>query len=115
VSSQATNLIQRIIPGFDLNIDYHSGNESVRGRQIVSGTKRMFDNRLEIQASFDPINTYQNFLTQYNLSRDGSFKAKAFSRAQLDPIYNRNINTNGVGLYYRKEFDRFSDIFRFKK
>lgn len=115
VSSQATSLIQRIIPGFDLNIDYHSGNESVRGRQIVSGTKRMFDNRLEIQASFDPINTYQNFLTQYNLSRDGSFKAKAFSRAQVDPIYNRNINTNGIGLYYRREFDKFPNFLKFKK
>ena len=115
VSSQATNFIQRIIPGFDLNVDYHTGNESVRGRSIVTGTKRVFDNRLEIQASFDPINTYQNFLTQYNLTRDGSIKAKAFSRAQLDPIYNRNINTNGVGLYYRKEFDTFKDLFTSKK
>lgn len=114
VSSQATGLIQRIIPGFDLNIDYHTGTESMRSRQIVSGTKRMFDNRLEIQASFDPINTYQNFLTQYNLSKDGRLKAKAFSRAQLDPIYNRNINTNGIGLYYRKEFDKLSEIFSFK-
>ncbi len=71
----------------------------------------MLNNRLEIQASINPINTYQNFLTQYNLTRSGSIKAKAFSRAQLDPIYNRNINTNGVGLYYRKEFDKFSDLF----
>jgi hypothetical protein len=83
----------------------------VRGRTIVSASKRILDNRLEIQASIDPINTYQNFLTQYNFTRVGNLKAKAFSRAQLDPIYNRNINTNGVGLYYRKEFDSFSNLF----
>lgn len=111
VSAQATNFIQQLIPGLDVNVDYHTGSESVRGRTIVSASKRMLDNRLEIQASIDPINTYQNFLTQYNLTRTGSIKAKAFSRAQLDPIYNRNINTNGVGLYYRKEFDKFSDLF----
>lgn len=115
VSAQATSFIQQLIPGLDVNVDYHTGNESVRGRQIITGTKRVFDNRLEIQASFDPVNTYQNFLTQYNLTRDGNFKAKAFSRAQLDPIYNRNINTNGVGLYYRKEFDRLGDIFSSNK
>lgn len=113
-STQATNFIQRLIPGFDLNVDYHTGSETDKGRAIITGTKRVFDSRLEIQASYDPINTYQNFLTQYNISRDGSFKAKAFSRAQLDPIYNRNINTNGVGLYYRKEFDRFNDMFKRK-
>lgn len=111
VSAQATNFIQQLIPGLDVNVDYHTGTESVRGRTIVSASKRILDNRLEIQASIDPINTYQNFLTQYNLTRSGNLKAKAFSRAQLDPIYNRNINTNGVGLYYRKEFDKFSDLF----
>ena len=111
VSAQATNFIQQLIPGLDVNVDYHTGNESVRGRTIVSASKRILDNRLEIQASIDPINTYQNFLTQYNFTRLGNLKAKAFSRAQLDPIYNRNINTNGVGLYYRKEFDSFSNLF----
>lgn len=111
VSAQATNFIQQLIPGLDVNVDYHTGNESVRGRTIVSASKRILDNRLEIQASIDPINTYQNFLTQYNFTRVGNLKAKAFSRAQLDPIYNRNINTNGVGLYYRKEFDSFSNLF----
>jgi hypothetical protein len=111
VSAQATNFIQQLIPGLDVNVDYHTGNESVRGRTIVSASKRILDNRLEIQASIDPINTYQNFLTQYNFTRGGNLKAKAFSRAQLDPIYNRNINTNGVGLYYRKEFDSFSNLF----
>lgn len=111
VSAQATNFIQQIIPGLDVNVDYHTGNESVRGRTILSASKRIFDNRLELQANVDPINTYQNFSTQYNLTRDGNLKAKAFSRAQADPIFNRNINTQGIGLYYRKEFDKFSDLF----
>jgi hypothetical protein len=115
VSAQATNFIQQIIPGLDVNVDYHTGNESVRQRTIFTASKRVFDNRLEIQANVDPINTYQNFLTQYNLVRDGSLKAKAFSRAQSDPIFNRNINTQGVGLYYRKEFDKFNEIFLSKK
>lgn len=111
VSAQATSFIQQIIPGLDVNVDYHTGNESVRGRTILSASKRIFDNRLELQANVDPINTYQNFSTQYNLTRDGNLKAKAFSRAQADPIFNRNINTQGIGLYYRKEFDKFSDLF----
>jgi len=111
VSAQATNLIQKIIPGFNVNVDYRTGAESARSQTIFSASKTVFDNRLEIQANFDPINTYQNFLTQYNLTREGNMKIKAFSRAQLDPIYNRNVNTQGVGLYYRKEFERLGDLF----
>ena len=94
-----------------MNVDYRTGTESARSQTIFSASKTVFDNRLEIQANFDPINTYQNFLTQYNLTREGNMKIKAFSRAQLDPIYNRNINTQGVGLYYRKEFERLGDLF----
>lgn len=112
VSAQATSLIQKIIPGFNVNVDYQTATESSRQRAIISASRNFFDNRLEIQANYDPINTYQNFLTQYNLTREGNLKAKAFSRAQLDPIYNRNINTQGVGFYYRKEFDRLGDIFK---
>jgi hypothetical protein len=115
VSAQATGFIQQLIPGLDVNVDYHTGNESVRGRTILSASKRIFDNRLELQANVDPINTYQNFLTQYNLTRDGNLKAKAFSRAQSDPIFNRNINTQGIGLYYRKEFDKFHELFTRRK
>ncbi len=115
VSAQATNLVQQLIPGFNLNVDYQSGLvNATSGRAIVSASKKVFDNRLEFQASFDPLSSYQNYLTQYNLSREGSFKIKVFSRAQPDLLYNRPITTNGLGLYYRKEFDKLPDMFRRK-
>ena len=115
VSSQATNFIQQLIPGLDVNVDYHSGAEDVRGRTILSASKKVLDNRLEFQASFDPINPYQNFTTQYNLTRDGNLKLKAFSRGQYDITKQDNVNTGGLGLYYRKEFDKLQDMFKSKK
>lgn len=115
MSAQASAVMQQIIPGLDVNVDFQSGNDVSRSRTILSASKRWFNNRLELQGSIDPQNTYQNWLTQYNLTKDGNLKVKGFSRSTLDPIYNRNINTQGVGLYYRKEFDNFSDLFKRKK
>jgi hypothetical protein len=55
-----------------------------------------------------------NIITQYNISRNGNFKARAFNRQALNPIH-KNITTQGLGLCYRKEFDDFYDLFNIKK
>ena len=115
VSAQATNLVQQLIPGLNVNVDYQSGIiDPTQSRAIITAGKKWFDNRLELQASFDPLSTYQNYLTQYNLTKEGNFKIRAFSRQQPDFIFNRPITTSGMGLYYRKEFDKLPDLLKRK-
>jgi hypothetical protein len=65
--------------------------------------------------SFATDNSQNNIITQYNISRSGNFKARAFNRQALNPIYDKNITTQGLGLYYRKEFDNFYDLFNIRK
>ncbi len=116
VSKQVNKGVEQLVPGLDFNVDVQYGAQQ-KPQYIVSASQKLFDNRLEVQASYD-INTYNNnFLTQYNIRKDGSLKFRAFSKRNtgIDQTYNKNITIQGVGLYYTKEFDRFSELFRSKQ
>lgn len=51
---------------------------------------------------------------EWILNKDGSIRVVGFNRTSVD-ITSGNRNRSGVQLTYRKEFDRFSDIFKSKK
>lgn len=105
-SAQANNFLNQVIPGVDLNIDL-TRNDQQNIQAIISASKKWLDDRLEIQGSVNTVNNNNNFMTQYDLTKEGDIKLRAYTRSITDPIYNRPINTQGVGLYYRKEFDSF--------
>lgn len=128
LTAQANRLIGNIVPGLDFNIDYQAGRDIIgNSRAIFSASKKFYNNRLEIQTSYDPFTASNassaanlaNVTTQYSISKDGNLKIKAYSRNTTDPILGnsniRNTLTQGVGLYYRKEFDTFIELFNKKK
>jgi hypothetical protein len=48
------------------------------------------------------------------ITRDGRFRVKAYNKTN-NPFEVTSYNANykqGVGIYYRYEFDRFSEIFQ---
>ncbi|MCE2786841.1 MAG: translocation/assembly module TamB domain-containing protein [Bacteroidota bacterium] len=105
-SAQASNFLDQVIPGLDVNIDL-SRNDQQNFQAIISASKKLLDDRLEVQGSLNSVNNNNNLMTQYNLTKEGNLKLRAYSRSITDPIYNRPINTQGLGLFYRKEFDSF--------
>jgi hypothetical protein len=57
-----------------------------------------------------------DFQIQYALTPDGRWSAKAFNRTNYDYLNSRNTNRTGIGLSYRQEFDKPSELFqKFKK
>jgi hypothetical protein len=56
-----------------------------------------------------------DFQIQYALTPDGRWSAKAFNRTNYDYYNSRNTNRTGVGLSYRQEFDKPSDLLPKKK
>lgn len=128
ISAQASNLISKVIPGFDVSADFQTANsESQRTRTILTASKKLFNERLEIQTSFSLDGQAignSNIMGQYNITPDGNLKFRAYNRSstnggiytngQTGSTYNQNIITQGIGLYYRKEFDNFNELFRRK-
>ena len=112
LTQQANNLVGKIIPGLEFNVDIQTANSQIQQTQyIFSASKKWFDDRLEVQGSYDPRNFNNSLMTQYNLTKSGNMKARFFNRNTTD-AYSRNVTTQGIGLYYRKEFDTFSELFK---
>jgi len=128
ISAQASNLISKVIPGFDVSADFQTANsETQRTRTILTASKKLLNERLEIQTSFSLDGQAignSNIMGQYNITPDGNLKFRAYNRSstnggvysygQVSSAYNQNIITQGVGLYYRKEFDSFNTLFKRK-
>lgn len=113
-SSQVTSIINKYVPNIDFNMDVQNAIDPTKNRSVLlSASTKFLNNRLELTGSFATDNSQNNILAQYNISANGNFKARLFNRFTTDPIFNRgNITTQGIGLYYRKEFDGIRDLFR---
>jgi hypothetical protein len=114
-TAQANNLIGKIVPGLDFNVDIQTGvNQQQSMQYVFSASKKWFDDRLEVQGSYNPQNFNNSFMTQYNLTKTGNLKTRFFNRNTSEAFYNRNVTTQGLGLFYSKEFDKFSELFKRK-
>lgn len=107
-SGQINSILGKVAPGIDFSVDMQNTIDPSKGRSLLlSASHKFFDNRLELQGTVATDNSQNNFIAQYNISQNGNFKARLFNRYALNPIYDRNITTQGVGLFYRKEFNTF--------
>ncbi len=114
LSNQITNWLSGINANWNLGVNYVLGNQS--SAMIFNLSKKFFDDRLEIEGSLSTNSSfYNNISAMYRITPDGRVRVRAFNRTgnlpSTDPsqtgvnTINRNINTQGVGIYYRIEFD----------
>ena len=120
--------------GVDLNIN-NANNSSTgttgstadlyakRSEMQLILTKSFFHDRVSIDVggNYDVNNTTSNkqsnvylsdFTLEYKITPDGRFVAKAFSRSQYDVIAERNRDTYGVSVSFRKDFNTLGELFR---
>jgi hypothetical protein len=113
ISKQAAGLLGKAIPNLDVSMDVLNASDPSRGRiYVLSATKRFLDNRLELQTSQALDNTQSNYSLTYQFKKTSQSRIKVFNTKGFDAIYNRNVVTSGFGLYYRREFDTFSELFK---
>lgn len=118
ISNQLSNWISQIDPKWQVGLNWQAAGEQTARELIVSVKRKFLNERLEFAGSVDAGSSYNytpyNLNLRYNISSDGRFMVHGFTRQVNDPTLGNitNITTTGVGLYYRKQFDR---IFRRKK
>lgn len=131
ISNQLSNWLSQISKDFDIGINYRPGDDISREEVEVALSTQFFDNRVTIDGNVGVIGL-QNTSTaasdivgdvniEVKITDDGRFRIKAFNRSNVSSIESVNEydnlapNTQGVGIFYRKEFDSFSDLFKRKK
>ncbi len=127
LSSQLSNWLSQISNNFDVGFTYRPGDE-LSSDQVELALKTQFlQDRLIIDGNLDVAGNNPNsnsrasnivgdVIVEYKLTEDGRFRVKAFNKSNTVELLDNNAPyIQGVGVFYRKEFDSFNDILKFKK
>jgi hypothetical protein len=124
VTNQLNNWLSQISNDFDIGINYRPGDQLTADELEVALSTQLFDNRVTIDGNVGVRNAENTQNTnnlvgevtvEVKITPDGRFRAKAFNKSNSNYLYkNYSPYTQGVGIFYTKEFDRLKDLFRRK-
>jgi len=113
-SSQLNNWLGQLdTKGVQLGVDYQNSNESDQAELILSLRRKFLSDRLEFSASVDAASaqrsTPYDLNLSYDITEDGNVRITGFQKQTTDLTLGsiNSIQTAGVGLSFRYQFDRF--------
>lgn len=109
VSNQVNYWLSKFSEDVHVNVDYRNKSEA-----MFEISTDVFKQRGNVSGSYDVTNNNYNTQFSYKIKPEGDVQTKAFSRSNNNPLYGQNSNTIGVGIFFRREFDSFGDLFRRK-
>ena len=126
LSNQLSNWLSQISSEFDIGINYRPGDEISSQELEVALSTQLFNDRVIIDgnvgvAGQNPAtagnqrtsNIIGDVNVEVKITPEGKFRVKAFNRSNTFDILNTNSPyTQGIGVFYRKEFDSLSELWR---
>lgn len=125
LSNQLSNWLSQISSDFDIGINYRPGDEISSQELEVALSTQLFNDRVIIDgnvgvAGQNPAAGSQRTSSiigdvnvEVKITPEGKFRVKAFNRSNTFDILNTNSPyTQGIGVFYRKEFDNLGEIWR---
>lgn len=131
ISNQLSNWLSQISKDFDIGLTYKPGDELSSDELEVALSTQLFNDRVTIEGNFGVVNNNNNTTQNASnivgdvdisvkITRDGRLSVKAFNHSNVNSsYYNYTFDdlspyTQGIGLQYRQNFDRFKEIFERK-
>jgi len=118
-SNQLSNFLSQISRDFDIGVNYRPGDEVSPEELELALSTQLFNDRLRINGNVDVTGRQTNassivgdFDADFKLTRTGKVRLKAFNRANDHLRYQVSPYTQGIGLFYREEFDTFTQLMR---
>ena len=121
LSNQLNYWLSQISKDFDVGFNYRPGDQLTSDEVEVALSKQFLDNRMTINVNGNvdvrPSTSNASQLVgdveiEYKIKQSGKVRVKAFTRANDHLLYEYAPYTQGVGLFYREEFDTFGDLVR---
>ena len=122
LSNQLSNLLSQVSKNFDVGINYRPGDAISKEELGVALSTQFFNDKLTIDgnvsnsqnASSQSTNLIGDVNAEYKLTKDGKVRVKAYNKANdisSTQTYASGPYTQGVGIFYRDEFDFIGDLF----
>lgn len=124
LSNQLSNWLSKMSDQFDIGVNYRPGDEITNDELDLSLSTEVFNDRLVLDGNLGYVSNNSNqetqntsfigeFSAEYKLSRDGRFRVRGFNRSTNNNLLQNNSPyTQGVGFFYREEFDTFNELWR---
>lgn len=121
LSHQLSNWLSQISNDFDIGFVYRPGYKDINAQEVeVALSTQLLNNRVTINGNFDVRGTEGISGTSDKITGDFDIEYKITEKLRFR-FFNRFNNpytgkgapyTQGFGLFFMKDFDKFSDLFR---
>jgi hypothetical protein len=122
VSNTLSNMLSQISNDVNIGINYMPGDQVTSEQLEVALSTQLLDDRLVIDGNIDVMGSNASsqqtssivgdINVEYKLTPDGRFRVKAFNRSNDLSLFNDYAPyTQGVGIFYRKDFNNFYELF----
>jgi hypothetical protein len=125
ITNQLNNWLSQISNDFDIGVNYRPGDDISAQEVELALSTQLWEDRITIDGNIgvrgnDNSQNTSNFIGEVNvevkLTRDGRLRAKAFNKSNNELSYETySPYTQGVGIFYTQDFNRFGDLFIRKK
>ncbi|MCU0454723.1 MAG: translocation/assembly module TamB domain-containing protein [Bacteroidales bacterium] len=126
LSNQLSNWLSQISNDFDIGVSYIPGQKNFNDQEVqVALSTQLLDDRVVINGNLDvrgtggvSDNTDQltgDFDIEYKPKFSDKIRFKVFNRFNNPYTGKQSQYTQGFGIFFRQEFDKFSDLFKRKK
>jgi hypothetical protein len=111
LSAQMSNWLNKIDPNWKVNVIYRNGSITLPNEYGVGLKRKFFNNKLGFDGSISNYSNKPNINLEYQVTKKGNVRVKAYTRSGFNVVNTSSLNTpittNGVGIVYTTEFNRF--------
>lgn len=121
LSNQLSNWLSQISNKFDVGFSYRPGDNITDDEIKFALSTQIFDDKVTINGNLGT-NSNSNpekdndivgdFDVNIKLDKKGKLKLKAFTRSREYLATDASRNTQGVGIFYKEDFDTVGELFR---
>ncbi len=126
LSNQVSNILSQNIEFIDIGVNYRPGDQLSYQEVQIALSKQIINDRVTIDvnggfggavkttdaAAKQSTNIVGDVNVEYNITEDGRFRFKVFNRSNTNEFMNTiSPYTQGIGFFYRREFDNIRELF----
>ncbi|MGL5786935.1 MAG: translocation/assembly module TamB domain-containing protein [Bacteroidales bacterium] len=124
ISSQLNNILRQVSNNWNLGTNIKSDKGDFSDIEVeLALSSQLLNNRLLINGNFgykDNPKSQTNFIgdidAEYKLTKSGNLRLKGYNKTNDRYYYIKSaVTTQGLGLIYKKDFDKILDLFRSRK
>lgn len=124
LSNRLSGWLNNLTKDVDIGVNYRPGSETSSDELDIALSKQLLNNRLSVdgnlgynsnsQTSTNSTGLIGDVNIEYKLTEDGRYRVKGFNRSNDNTQITTSGGpfTQGVGAFYREEFESFDDLFK---